>query len=401
MSDASESVRAMPRAIEMGAILAVWMLFTALLVGRSFLDPDRAVHAAQGGFGQILGRASVYFVWALLTPFIFWLCSHAGAGNQTVSLKRRILMHVGAAVGISALMDAYGDFIYRYVLEGGQWQSAAATPWESLRGSLQDTLTLGFLIELIIYSAILAVGFARAYYRRLQQRQMQAAELRTQLTEARIEALRMQVNPHFLFNTLNAVSALVDRDPKAARTMVARLSAMLRRTLSDDRTPEVSLDEELAMLDDYLDIMHIRFDDRLRVETYVDPEARGTQVPDLITQPIVENAIKHGIAPREEPGCVRIEALRDGEWLVLRVQDDGPGLPSGTLPDASDGIGLRNVRERLEQLYGDRHDMSLSPAPSGGLLVELRLPYRPAERSAPSASPSSLSASQQPASLHA
>ena len=399
MSDASEPVRALPRAIEMGAILAVWMLFTALLVGRSFLDPDRAVRAAEGGFEQILGRASVYFVWALLTPLVFWLCSHAGAGNQTVSLKRRILTHVGAAIGISALMDTYSDFIYRYVL--GLGHSPAATPWEALHGSLQDTLTLGFIYELIIYLAILAVGFARAYYRRLQQRQMQAAELRTQLTEARIEALRMQVNPHFLFNTLNAISALVDRDPKAARTMVARLSAMLRRTLSDDGQQEVSLDDELAMLDDYLDIMHIRFDDRLQVETHVDPEARGAQVPDLITQPIVENAIKHGIAPRESPGCIRIEALRDDEWLVLRVHDDGPGLPGGALPDASNGIGLRNVRERLEQLYGEQHDMSLSPAPGGGLIVELRLPYRSAQRTASPASPPSLSASQQPASLHA
>ena len=398
----------MPRAIEMGAILAVWMLFAALLVGRSFLDPDQAARAAEGGYAQIVGRISVYVVWALLTPLIFWLCSHAGAGNQQVPLWRRITTHVAAAVGISALMDTYSDFIYRYVLGMSFGRAPASTPWEALHGSLQDALTLGFIYELIIYLAILAVGFARAYYRRLQHRQMQAAELRAQLTEARIEALRMQVNPHFLFNTLNAVSALVERDPKSARTMVARLSAMLRRTLAHDGQQEVPLDDELSMLDDYLDIMHIRFEDRLNVEMHVDPEARGARVPDLITQPIVENAIKHGIAPRESPGHVRIEALRDGPCLLLRVQDDGPGLPHGAVPDSdSSGIGLQNVRERLRQLYGSNQNMTLSPALSGGLVVELRIPYRTAtgdagdaSRSAASSAPPSPS-SQQPASLHA
>jgi two-component sensor histidine kinase len=367
----------------MGAILAVWMLFAALLVGRSFLDPDQAARTAAKGYEQIVGRVSVYVVWALLTPLVFWLCSHAGAGSERVPLWRRIAMHVVAAVGISALMDAYSDFIYRYMLGMSFGRSPASTPWEALHGSMQDALTLGFIYELIIYLAILAVGFARAYYRRLQHRQMQTAELRAQLTEARIEALRMQVNPHFLFNTLNAISAFVDRDPKAARTMVARLSAMLRRTLTHDGQQEVSLDDELAMLNDYLDIMHIRFEDRLQVHMHVDPDARGARVPDLIMQPIVENAIKHGIAPRETPGCVRIEALRDGDCLVLRVQDDGPGLPNGEVP-ASDtgGIGLRNVRERMQQLYGTNQAMTLSPAPGGGLIVELRLPYRTASNGA-------------------
>lgn len=361
--------------MEAATILAVWGLFMALLVGRSYLDPDHTMRPEEAGFMQLLSRLSVYFVWALLTPAIFWLCTHVGTSD--VPLWRRVVWHVGAAVGVSVVMDAYGDVIYLYVLQFGD--SPPQTIWASIQGSLQDAMTLGFIYELIIYGAILAVGFARAYYRRLQQRQMQATQLRAQLTEARLQALRMQINPHFLFNTLNTVSGLVERNPKGARTMLARLSGLLRHTLSDDGQQLVPLADELAMLDDYLDIMRIRFEDRLQVEMDVDEDVLAARVPDLIMQPLVENAIKHGIRPRETPGCIRIEAEREGDRLALRVEDDGPGVGGDGMPSSSGGIGLSNVRERLRQLYGDEHEVSLSSVPEGGLVVELQIPYRPEE----------------------
>jgi signal transduction histidine kinase len=360
--------------VEMAVIFAVWGLFTALLVGRSYLDPDRNLRAEEAQYMQLLARVSVYAVWALLTPAIFWLCSHAGTGTSAVPLWRRVLWHVGAAIGVAVVMDTYSDIIYQYGLQLGD--DPPQTVWASLQGSVQDAVTLGFIYELIIYGAILAVGFARAYYRRLQQRQMQATQLRAQLTEARLQALRMQINPHFLFNTLNTVSGLVERNPTGARTMLARLSGLLRHTLSDDGQQLVPLADELSMLDDYLDIMRIRFEDRLQVEMRVDDTVRDACVPDLIMQPLVENAIKHGIRPRETPGCIRIGAKRARDRLVLRVEDDGPGVGGDGLPSSSGGIGLSNVRERLRQLYGDDHDVSLHSAPEGGLVVTLQIPYR-------------------------
>jgi sensor histidine kinase YesM len=226
---------------------------------------------------------------------------------------------------------------------------------------------------------ILSIGFARAYYIRLQDRRLQATELRADLTEARLQALRMQINPHFLFNTLNAIAGLVEHDPKGVRTMVARLSALLRHTLDSSGRDEVPLSQELDVLSDYLAIMHVRFADRLNVESDIDDDVRTALVPDLILQPLVENAIKHGISQRETPGTVRISARRTGPYLRLTVEDDGDGsgepFAGDGLPDTSKGIGLQNVRERLERLYGEDHRMSLRPSTTGGLAAQIWLPY--------------------------
>lgn len=368
------------RWVEAAAIAAVWGLFVALLVGRSYLDPDHTMRASETEFERLLARLSVYVVWALLTPVVFWLCSRAS--TSTVPLWRRVVWHVGMAVGVSVMMDTYSDLVYQYGLQLGD--DPPPTVWASLQGSVQDAITLGFIYELIIYGAILAVGFARVYYRRLQQRQMQATQLRAQLTEARLQALRMQINPHFLFNTLNTVSGLVERNPTGARTMLARLSGLLRHTLSDDGQQLVPLADEVSMLDDYLDIMRIRFEDRLQVEMDVDDAVTAARVPDLIMQPLVENAIKHGIRPRETPGRIRIEAEREDNRLVLRVEDDGPGVGGDGLPAGSDGIGLSNVRERLRQLYGEDHEVTLRSVPEGGLVVELSIPYRTEENASAS-----------------
>jgi signal transduction histidine kinase len=362
------------RAIEWATIFAVWSLLAALFIGRTLLDPDRVIRGTEIGTTQVMARLSIFAMWALFTPFVLWLSSRAGT-RSAAPLWQRTLWHVAAAIGVSVAMDAYGDVIYRYVLQAGS--HAVDTPWPAVQASFQDALTLGFIYELIIYLGILAVGFARAYYRRLQQRQMQAAQLRAQLTEARLQALRMQINPHFLFNTLNTVSGLVERDPPGARTMLARLSGLLRHTLSNESQQLVPLHQEMAMLRDYLDIMRVRFEDRLRVEMEVDDAVRDARVPDLILQPLVENAIKHGVRPRETPGRVRIEAARIGDSVRIRVEDDGPGLQGDGAPNGiTEGVGLRNVRERLQRIYGDAHRMTLSPAEGGGLRVELRFPYR-------------------------
>mgnify|MGYP002761624935 FL=1 len=370
-SDPASSWR--PKAIELLAILTVWALFAALSAGRIILDPDRAGTSATTN--EILFTVAMFASWAIVTPGIFWIADYLGTGGH-LQPWQRILLHAVAAVSVSIAVDIVTDVIRNVYLQVGP--DTVASVWASVRVSIQEAWALGFIYELIIYAMILAVGFARAYYRRLQERRVQATELRAQLTEARLQALRMQINPHFLFNTLNAVSGLVERDPKGVRTMVARLSALLRHTLTkdgQDGRQEVPLDEELTVLNDYLEIMHVRFGDRLHVRQDIDDSVRDALVPDLILQPLVENAIKHGVAPQERGGRVTIQAQRTDGYLQLSVADDGPGMAGDGLPDTGEGIGLRNVKERLRRLYGTDHRMQIRPGDQAGVVVDLRIPF--------------------------
>src|SRR5262245_40790860 len=202
--------------------------------------------------------------------------------------------------------------------------------------------------------------------------------LETQLAQAQLQSLKMQLHPHFLFNTLHAISALMDDDVKAARRMIARLSELLRLTLENAGQQEFSLRQELDALERYLEIEQIRFQDRLTVRLAVAPETLDASVPNLILQPIVENAIRHGIAPRSSAGWIEIRAERREGMVELQVIDDGPGLqPAGE--ELREGIGLTNTRARLRQLYGDEHRIEIEDAAEGGLAVKLSIPYRQAE----------------------
>ncbi len=188
----------------------------------------------------------------------------------------------------------------------------------------------------------------------------------------------MQLHPHFLFNTLHSISALVHKDPDAADRMIARLGDFLRLTLDTAATQEVPLRQELNFLNCYLEIERIRFHDRLTTRLHVEPQTLSCRVPNLILQPIVENAIRHGIGPRSAPGRIEISAKRDHGSLRIEVRDNGPGLPAISKPNgrAREGVGLANTRERLAQLYGGSHRLELKNAPDGGLVVTLEIPAR-------------------------
>ena len=196
-------------------------------------------------------------------------------------------------------------------------------------------------------------------------------ELQAQLAEARLSSLRTQLNPHFLFNTLNTVSALVERDPRGVRRMIARLSELLRYTMEGTGGQEVSLQEELRFLDGYLEIQRIRFQDRLEVEQDIAPNVLDALVPSLILQPLVENAIKHGLEPKLAGGEIKIRArLAEGD-LVVEVIDNGAGFN----PRAKDGVGLANIRERLKILYGGKAQLVIEVPPQGGTAVAIHVPY--------------------------
>ncbi|HEX2188264.1 MAG TPA: histidine kinase [Longimicrobiaceae bacterium] len=225
---------------------------------------------------------------------------------------------------------------------------------------------------LVYYALVATVGSALVFLERLREEERRSAGLVAQLAQAQLSALRAQLHPHFFFNTLNAVAELIHRDPDAADRMVTRLGAFMRRSLDTADRQEVPLGEEVEALETYLDVVRLRFGDRVRVALDVDPAALGCRVPALVLQPLVENALKHGLEPREGPGHLRVSGRLEGSRLVLEVRDDGAGLP----PDGrlTERVGLRNTRERLRQLYGAAGELTLRPVAGGGTAVTVALP---------------------------
>lgn len=220
--------------------------------------------------------------------------------------------------------------------------------------------------------AILGAFYGVDAYRRWREEQLRAERLSAQLKEAKLQALKMQLHPHFLFNTLQTISALIPRDPRRAEELIEKLGELLRTVLELGDRPLIPLDEELAFIERYLDIQQARLGERLRVRWEVDPEAREQPVPAFVLQPLVENAIKHGIAPRAEPGSVVVGASVNESKLVLWVRDDGPGLNLNGKP--KEGHGLRTLKERLRTLYGPAAKLELLNGMKGGLLARIEIP---------------------------
>jgi len=357
------------RWLEAGLVVAFWTLMAVLMVSSRLLDTRRP--DPEPGLLHFLFFRS--YLWALLTPLIFWVIRRFNIDRPDWPV--RVVGHIVVALLVGAVVDLIGDaFVFYYVqpswLEGETFNL------------LEDFIELDFLYEFAVYLAVLTAGFARDYFLRYQERQKEATQLRAQtaeleakLAEARLQALRMQLNPHFLFNTLHAISTLVERDPSGVRRMIARLSELLRYTLEETDAQEIPLDKELEFLDDYLAIQQIRFQGRLDVEMDIAPETRQALVPNLILQPLVENAIKHGASQIQGIGRITIRTRRDGGNLHVSVHDNGPGLSAPAGDGAPHGVGLRNTQERLESLYGSNHDLTLSPSESGGLAAQVILPF--------------------------
>ncbi len=241
--------------------------------------------------------------------------------------------------------------------------------------SLKNLVIAEFHSGLLIYASIIAIRNALDTYRKYQEREVRAAQLEAQLTQAHLDALRKQLHPHFLFNTLNTVSILIDEDTGAARNMLVRLSDLLRSTLDGAKTHEVSLKQELEFIESYLEIERMRFHDRLTVEMHIDPKTLSAQVPDLILQPLVENAIRHGIATRSAAGTIQIHADRMNGDLRLQVRDNGKGLPHGQQQLSKTGVGISNTQSRLQQLYGFKHSFEIHNLDEGGVMVNITIPF--------------------------
>lgn len=299
-----------------------------------------------------------WYAWAILSPLIFAFARRFPIASH--KSWRRAVAHLGAGLSFSSLKIML-EFMVLWPMLG----LPARTPYFIV---LQQNL--------LIYAAIVGMHYAFDYYRQYREHEVKASQLETQLAQAQLQALRMQLHPHFLFNTLHAISTLVHKDAEAADRMIARLSDLLRLSLDNLGEQEVPLQRELEFLQRYLEIEQIRFGDRLIVQIDVVPATLEALVPNLILQPLVENAIRHGITPRAVPGRIEIHAERENEQLQLRVLDDGAGLPEGKFAALKEGIGLTNTRARLQQLYGAAGRLALHNVAGGGLRVDISIPFR-------------------------
>ena len=300
---------------------------------------------------------------AIFIPALYWLVRVAPL--ERGAWLRRLPLHVAATVVATLARYALMVPVERRFFGEDRTFGAAL---------VGDAIT-----ELMIFWAVIGVLHALEFYRRYREREAAALALRAELGEAQLQALRAQLHPHFLFNALNAATALVHRDPDAADAMLTRLGELLRLTLRADPAHETPLRDELRLLDHYLDVMRVRFADRLRVDVDVPGALGGALVPSFLLQPLVENALEHGVARMDGAGRVEIAARRDDGTLLLSVRDDGPG--NAPVAREGNGVGLANTRARLAALYGDAAMVTLRPRAEGGTEAELRLPYHEAASS--------------------
>lgn len=338
-----------------------------LVLGVSFSALLYFIYASTGSpirWGQALSLGlSQWWAWTLLYSLLFWITRKWPLTPQR--WWRGAAFYLAVVIAVTLLKLAI-DIVWLRMI--GDTRYFAGLPVRSL-------LAMAIYFNFLTCCALIGVGHALNFYRRLRERELQAAQLETQLTQAQLAALRMQLQPHFLFNTLHTIAMLNLTEPKAANRMLTRLSDLLRLTLDSASAQEVPLRQELEFLRRYLEIEQIRFQDRLTVQLEVDPASLDAAVPHLLLQPIVENALRHGVAKQEAEARIEIHTIRQNGSLLLRVRDNGPGLPDDV--EAKQGIGLKNTRARLEQLYGDEHSFALRNG--AGLTVEIVIPIRSVE----------------------
>ena len=354
-----------------------WIFLVATILGFfSSLQAHRLV-ALQSGVNAfrpklIYLNLAYWYAPALLTPLAVWLAQRFRFESGT--WRRSLVVHL-AGVACFAVIAEFLLIVSHTVLYPDVRKMGASGQLMSWWSFSQRQFFMNLDWAMMTYCAIVGLTNGVDYYRQSRDRAVRAAQLETKLVEAQLQTLQGQLHPHFLFNTLHAISALLHKDKEAADRMISRLSDLLRLTLDLGGVQEVSLKHELEFLEKYLEIEQIRFQDRLTVHFAVDPQALDARVPTLILQPVVENAIKHGIAPMTGGGLVEIAVRVEGGCLWMQVRDSGSGLSESALSALEKGIGLSNTRARLECLYGSSHRFEFSNA-SGGLAVRIVIPLR-------------------------
>jgi signal transduction histidine kinase len=341
--------------------LVMWSIAAGRLVSQTISHGDSLALAAALLLPPLL-------CWLLLLPAVLWLGIRFPLRRG--ALLRSLPVHAGAA---GLLAAGYAELMVRIM---GALLGEEGPAWA---GSVADW-PVRFQFGLLAYSFILSWGYVHEYFTALREREVAVTRLQGELAQAQLRALKAQLQPHFLFNTLHAITVLIRHDAETAGRMVMHLSDMLRMTLMDSDQQETTLERELRFLRLYLEIEQTRFRDRLQVGWDIAPGLEQAAVPTLLLQPLVENALRHGLSARATPGKVEIAAHRNDEMLTLRVTDNGLGL-SGNGGTAGAGIGLPSTRARLAALYGSRHRFALEERGAGGVTVTVSIPWRLMEAS--------------------
>jgi two-component system LytT family sensor kinase len=343
-----------------------WLLLFAVLLVLSVLTmPQLALQYSMRGVSLpwheiVFSGLATWLPFAALAPLIITLARRFPLEPSTWRFS--LLVHVGGSLAV-----CLGYAVLRWALSYVPIVDPSPLPFVWL-------LVSQFYLAFQSYWVLVAVHQAWHNYMRFRDRALRASQLEARLAKAQLEVLKGQLHPHFLFNTLNAISTLVHRDPSAADEMITQLSDLLRMSLDSIGVQEVTLGQEIDFLSRYLDIQRTRFQDRLHVEISVPSELLGVMVPNQVLQPIAENAIKHGLSASPDGGRIVVTARRTGSWLELAVRDSGPGIRLGPEGLPVGGIGLRNTRERLRELYGPGAVLTLANHPEGGAVVRLHLP---------------------------
>lgn len=346
-------------------IFVVWLV-PALLSGFDTYMQSR-LNGNPPPWRWVVFNALDWLLYAVLTPLVF-------RASRRYPVRRGRLAQGFALYAAGALLMCIAwaglGTLLRIAIFYRTAEFHGSRLWMEFVGWVFTTLPFGTGV----YFALLGIEHALFFMTQARERETQAARLEAQLAEARLGALRMQLNPHFLFNSLNAITVLVrDAETAAASRMLELLSELLRQVLRSEPGHETTLADELAFIGRYLEIEKVRFSDRLKPRIEVDPAIAQARVPRFILQPLVENALRHGIARRSDSGLLELSARREGDDLVLQVRDDGPGLRTDAA--VTTGVGLMNTRSRLAALYGERASLEIADAAGGGVIATVRLPY--------------------------
>ncbi|HEY6805398.1 MAG TPA: histidine kinase [Pyrinomonadaceae bacterium] len=356
------------------AIVIGWTLIGLTFTLNYYLFADHyvAIFKQQPTLGEMLiWELPYWFLWAALSPFVFWL-------TKRYPLERgrfisNFLIHILGCLSLTVVHRI------AYLIVGWLLHVAVYRRLASISSVLSVFVFFNLPTGFMSYGTVLLAGYVIDYYHRHQDEELKISRLKTELaqaqlqvTQAQLQSLKMQLQPHFLFNTLNSISTLLDEDVEAADQMIARLGDFLRLTLANSGAQDVTLQEELEFLRCYLAIEQVRFRDRLTVDMKIDPETLEALVPNLILQPIVENAIRHGVIACIGEGRVEIESSRTNGSLCLMVTDNGPGLQGNT---SKRGLGFTLTKERLERRYDSNQQLDLRDVPEGGLQVTLKIPF--------------------------
>jgi two-component system, LytTR family, sensor kinase len=339
-----------------------WSFFGWMMGVQTYVLTARNGHPMP--FGLALEQELVYaYLWMFLTPYILALGRKFPFGPK-IWLKNG-LFHFFMSFAVAV----FHKFCFHVII-----MFLEAAPGHPFLIQRVFAVVFSYIdYGVMIYWALLFMDYSLAYYRESREQALRSAKLETLLMHAQLQALKMQIRPHFLFNTLNAISVLIQKNPAAAREMILRLSDLLRMTLDREHTEEVTLAEELEFITNYLQIEKTRFEDRLQVHVHTDETLTRASVPTMILQPLVENAMRHGAAKQRGQTILEITATRQNGLLLLCIRDNGPGATGNNIID---GIGFSNIRSRLGQLYGDNYRFEAGNDAEGGFLAAITIPFR-------------------------